>query len=72
MSLSGLALALERTRLKRGPLDRRIWKLVAFLARYGHQPAGEVLAMTVDRVEALARAVGELLDGEAEAQRPKE
>lgn len=72
MSLSGLALSLERARKERGSLEKRIWKLVAFLARYGHQPAPAVLGMPVDRLEALACAVGDLLDAEAEASKPKE
>lgn len=72
MSLSGLALALEGAHQRRGSLEKRIWKLVGFLARYGHQPAPLVLTMTVDRLESLSRAIGELLDAENEASRPKE
>jgi hypothetical protein len=46
--------------------------MVAFLARYGHQPAPAVLGMTVDRIEQLVEAVGDLLDKENEASKPKE
>ena len=66
MSLGQYAYAVGRL----GSVDwhrRRILKQVAFLGRYGHQPANVVLHMPMQDVIAMADAVAELLDEEAEA-----
>lgn len=44
-------------------------RLVAFLGRYGHQPAPVVWAMDITEVVELAEAVGSLIEDEAEAAR---
>lgn len=50
--------------------EKHIWKLVAFLGRYGNQPATVCLSLPTRDLGLLAREVGELLREEAEAQRP--
>lgn len=46
-----------------------IWKLVAFLGRYGHQQAKDILAMPVTQTMRLAEQVGELIAEENDAHR---
>lgn len=69
-TLSGLAMALEEAHRERGSFKKRIWKLIAFLARYGHQPADMLLRMPVDSLQALASGVEDLLDAENAASKP--
>jgi hypothetical protein len=47
----------------------RIWRLVAFLGRYGHQPVEGCLGMTFPDLCSLAESVGELLREESDAMR---
>jgi hypothetical protein len=63
---------LDRAHRERGSFKKRIWKLIAFLARYGNQPADVSLRLPVDSLQALAGCVGDLLEREAEASRTKE
>jgi hypothetical protein len=48
---------------------RRIWRLVAFLGRYGHQPVEDCLHMTFADLCSLAEGVSELLREESDAMR---
>lgn len=66
-----MAAALESKARQYGSLSSRIWKLVAYLGRYGHQPANVSLSLPVDQLMALVKEVGELLEKEAEAAKPK-
>ena len=50
-----------------GSHEDRIWKLVAHLGRYGHQPADVVLRMPMRRLKKLSDAVNEIVREEAEA-----
>jgi len=45
--------------------ERRIWKVVAFLGRYGHQSADEILDMPTPDMQALAKGVSEIMKEEA-------
>jgi len=72
VSLSGLALALEHSEKARGNLAKQIWKLIAFLGRYAHQPADVSLRLPVDDLQSLASATGDLLEQESEAAQRKE
>lgn len=40
---------------------------MAFLGRYGHQPADEIMRMPMRDIMSLAHGVGELIKEEAEA-----
>jgi hypothetical protein len=65
LSLAVLGLALSR----QSPLAERIWKQVAFLGRYGHQPVDVTLSMPVVDMHRLLEAVGQLIEEEGEAMR---
>jgi hypothetical protein len=54
------------------PLDEQIWKLVAYLGRYGHQPADVSLNLPVLDLRKLYMAVGKIVDEENEANRVDE
>lgn len=60
MSLAELALILQRE----PPREQVIIKMVAFLGRYGRQPASEVLRMPITFAIGLMREVGELMKDE--------
>jgi hypothetical protein len=60
---------LDRIRERHGSYPTRIWKLVAFLGRYAHQPADVSLSLPVDDLIRLSDATGDLLDRETEAAR---
>lgn len=47
----------------------RIWKLVAYLGRYGHQPANVSLKLTTLEMGMLAEQVNEIVREENEANR---
>ena len=49
--------------------ERRIWKLVAFLGRYGHQPARECMSMPSGDMRELANGVAEIMREESDAMR---
>lgn len=44
---------------------RGIWRLVAFLGRYGRQPADVVLAMEMRDVNVLAEEIGDMVEEES-------
>lgn len=44
--------------------ERHIWALVAFIGRYGHQPAGWQLTRSLDELEVIAKEIGKLLHEE--------
>ena len=52
---------------KMPPLDGQIWKLVAYLGRYGHQPADVTLALPVTDLRRLSDGVSALVEEEAAA-----
>lgn len=64
-------MALERQEATHGSYQKRIWKLIGYLGRYGHQPADVSLRLPVDDLMRLADAVGDLLTKEAEAMKPR-
>jgi len=47
----------------------RIWKLVAYLGRYGHQPVNVVMRMTMREMGLLAEQVNEIVREENESNR---
>jgi len=47
--------------------ERRIWHLVAFLGRYGHQPADVCLAMTMTDLQAMGTEVNAIMRAEQAA-----
>jgi len=47
--------------------ERDIWRLVAFLGRYAHQPADAILQRPLSELRRLADATGTLLEEEGEA-----
>lgn len=47
-----------------GPRDAAIWKLLAFAARYGHQPISELLRLPVTDLMRFARNLNDLLEAE--------
>lgn len=48
---------------------QRLWKMIAFLGRFGHQPANVCLDMTMLDLQSLAHQVGELLREESESMK---
>lgn len=48
--------------------EERLWKMIAFLGKYGHQPANVCLSMTTTELGRLANAVAEIMREEADAQ----
>ena len=44
--------------------EKRIWKLVAFLGRYGHQPAEMCLSMDTEDLRNLATGVADIMEEE--------
>ena len=63
MSLAQLACALGKRSMEGH--RRRIWKHVAFLGRYGHQPVDVCLELPVVDLRDLSSAVAELMSEEA-------
>lgn len=53
---------------QRPPRSVALWKLIAFLGRYGHQQQW-VLRLTIREMNALAEAVGQLIEDENDAMR---
>ena len=49
--------------------EKRIWKLVAFLGRYGHQPCDVCLEMETGDLRDLAEGVAGIMNEENEATR---
>ena len=50
--------------LREPPREQVILKMIAFLGRYGRQPASEVLRLPITFVIGLMREVGELMKDE--------
>jgi len=46
--------------------ERRVWRLVAFLGRYGHQPACDCLGLPLTALQMLAEGVAEIMREEAD------
>lgn len=46
---------------------RRVWKLIAFCARYGHTSAVQLLRTPRSQVVALSESLSELLEEEADS-----
>ena len=63
MSLPTLALAYHRAGVARDNVAR-IWRLLAYVARYGHQPLASLLVMPMTQVRAFADALEGLLKEE--------
>jgi len=49
--------------------ERQLWRLLAYLGRYGKQPASLALGMSVRDLQSLASAVNGLVKEENEANR---
>lgn len=47
--------------------EERIWERIAFLGRYGNQPADMCMGLPVDHMRSLVSATAKLLKGEADA-----
>jgi hypothetical protein len=47
--------------------ERRVWRVIAFLARYGHQQAAGLMDFPLSDLRQLQECVGELMDDEARA-----
>jgi len=45
-------------------MERSLWRMVAFLCRYGHQQVPSVMGMTMGDARRMVDAVGELLEAE--------
>jgi len=63
--LSLAQLALTFGKLSMGAHRRRIWKHIAFVGRYGHQPVDVTLALPVADLRDLSSAVADLMGEEA-------
>lgn len=63
-----MAESLQLTEEAHGSYSKRIWRVVAFLGRYAHQPVDVLLGLPVDDLIRLSDATGYVLDKEAEAQ----
>lgn len=55
--------------MREGDRRAQIFNLVAYLGRYGHQRAADVLAMPVTDMMLLAKSVGQLISDENDAHR---
>ena len=49
--------------------ERRIWRILAFLGRYGHQPVTAMLDLTLVDLRELQEFVGDLIDDEGKSVR---
>jgi hypothetical protein len=49
---------------RRGDLSVRVWRKVAFLGRYAHQPANVSLELPMDDLHGLVAATAKLLEEE--------
>lgn len=47
--------------------ERRLWRVVAFLARYGHQQADSLLGFTVADLRLFQECIGEIMEDESSA-----
>jgi hypothetical protein len=57
---------LQELEARRGNMAKRIWRQVAFLGRYAHQPADVSLSLPVDDLQRLVAATAKLLEEEKE------
>jgi len=53
----------------RGDYEARVWKLLAYLGRYGRQPLASALRLTMRECVTLAEQLGTLMEEEAEAHK---
>lgn len=68
----GLLIAHANTEEETGKtLEKQLWKLMAMVARYAHQPVTMMRRMLVRDLQSFADAVGELIEEEAEAVRQR-
>lgn len=51
------------------PRGESLWKLLAFLSRYAHQPLPVLMAMPITQLVQFAESVGTLMREESEAAR---
>ena len=49
---------------KAGSSSKRIWKLLAFVGRYGHQPVNVAMSLTVRDLGVLASQIGQIIEEE--------
>ena len=63
MRLSDIATVLQRA----GNNEARIWKMLAYVGRYGHQPINVAMRLTGRELGHLAESVAELVREENEA-----
>lgn len=55
---------------KIGNNEQRIWKLLAYVGRYGHQPVSIARQLTVRELGRLADSVAQIVREENESGRP--
>lgn len=65
VTLSRLSIAVARQE----PLERVLWRLMAFLGRYGHQPISELMRLSSREASMLAKEVAAILESENEITR---
>ncbi len=51
------------------PRDKEIWKILAFLGRYAHQPIKDLLGMPMSDLVNLAMQTTKFIEEEAEASK---
>jgi hypothetical protein len=68
LSLGALAVVYERTGGAVGRV-KDMWRLIAWLGRYGHQPASTCLDLSFDDLTRLSGGVSEIMRDEADALR---
>lgn len=54
-----------------GPRDLHIWRMAAFLGRYGHQSVDVILQMPIRDAAKLMNAVGDLIREENDGMRSR-
>lgn len=74
MNLGAISLGEWATLYERGPSnEQRIWKLLAYVGRYGNQPVTVARSLTLRELRVLADAVGEIVGEEnASGKQPSE
>lgn len=65
MNLVAISIGDWASLYERGPSnEQRIWKLLAYVGRYGHQPVTVARSLTVRELRVLADAVAEIVGEE--------
>ena len=62
-------MSLQQLEEARGNLATRIWRQVAFLGRYAHQPANVSLSLTTDDMERLVTETARIVEQENEGSK---